>query len=103
MAVDQSILEALKLDTLDLPPEPRVVRLHVEEYEDWEGDPSLLIYIVIPDDTNIEKLPRGALLDLTGAIHDRLIEIGETRFPYTRVFTETNWTKAFGADACTRI
>jgi hypothetical protein len=101
MAVDQSIREALDLETLDLPPEPRVVRLHVLEIVDWEEVPALEISIVIPDETDVEAIPPGAMGEVTDAIHNRVLEMGETRLPYMRVLTETHFEERFGADSCT--
>jgi hypothetical protein len=102
VAVDQSIVEALDLDALELPAEPRVLRLHAEDWEDPDGDPALRIYVVIPDDTDVEATPRGATGILKLAIHDRLIEIGETRFPYMTILLESEAAEMFGAGTCTK-
>ena len=82
MPVDEKTRDALDLKSLVLPPEMPVSRIEVQDYTDWEGDPSLRVLVVLDESVDVEKLSGGVVGDLKSRIHDSLIDHGVTLFPY---------------------
>jgi hypothetical protein len=87
MAVDQKIIDALKLSDLRprLPENPRVVDIRVEDYVDTDGEDALRVWVILDEGVEVEKLNGRGLTDLTMAIHDRLRELGVELWPYVRM------------------
>ena len=85
MAITQDIREALDLKHLNLPPEPKVLAIEVEEYVDWTGDDALRVLVTIDEDTDVEKVPGESFLEMKEAIHDSLLSKGVELFPYISV------------------
>lgn len=82
MPVCADTIQALDIATLPIPPAMKVLRMDVEEYTDWTGDPALRIDVLIDDDTDIKKITGAALVEFKAAIHERLIKNGIHLFPY---------------------
>jgi hypothetical protein len=84
MAVDQEAREALDLNSLQLPSELPVVRLEVEDYTDWSGEPALKVWVILDEsvEIDIDKGLGEAVSRLKASIHDRLLDHGITLFPY---------------------
>jgi hypothetical protein len=102
MAVDEKIAQELTAanmrTSLCIPDELRLVRVDVEDYVDYEGNNALRVWIVLGDDVDEQDLPIDALIELKNAIHDRLLEVGEARFPYIFVTKESAPREASGEE-----
>lgn len=102
MAVDEKISQVLTAEnlrsSLHLPDELRLVRVDVEDYVDYDGNDALRVWIVLGDDVDEQDLPIDALIELKNAIHDRLLEMGEDRFPYIFVTKESEPREATGEE-----
>ena len=82
MPVDEKTRDALDLKSLNLPPEVPVSRIEVQDYTDWDGDPSLRLLVVLDESVDVEKLPTGAIGKLKSRIRDSLRDHGVDLFPY---------------------
>ena len=84
MAVDQKIVDALKLSDLKpkLPRNPRVVDIRVEDYVDTDGEDALRVTVILDERVKPEKINGQDVTDLTRAIHDRIRELGVELWPY---------------------
>jgi hypothetical protein len=87
MAVDEKTKEALDLKTLQLPSSPPVFQINVEEYEDWTGEESLRLQVVLAAHTDVSRITGQQVGELKRAIHDSLIAHGVSRFPYIFITT----------------
>lgn len=76
---------------LGLPDPGMVRRIVVEEYEDWTGEDSLSVYVVIADDAPQDDRIGPLMWPVEDAIRDAIILSGETRFPYLTVGTEADF------------
>lgn len=65
-----------------LPKEFDVVALSVEDYVDYEGEDALRVTVTLSDDTDETKIKGKLVIRLKRAIHDRLLAIGVSQFPY---------------------
>ena len=81
----------LSPDQLPLPKFPKAEEIKVEEYEDWTGDESLSVFVILedaaPEDETIGPLVRP----IHRAIHDALHQVGESCFPYILVGTRADY------------
>jgi hypothetical protein len=82
MPVDEKTRDALDFSQLDIPPEIPISRIDVENYTDWDGDPSLRLLVVIGESVEINKKNSRLIGDLKNRIHDSLQNHGITLFPY---------------------
>jgi hypothetical protein len=84
MAVDQKILDVLKLSELKskLPRDPRVVDIRVEEYVDTDGEDALRVTVILDESVKVEKLKGEDITALTSAIRQRLRDQGVKLWPY---------------------
>ena len=84
MAVDQKIVDALRLNDLKpkLPRNPRVVDIRVEDYVDTDGEDALRVTVILDERVKPEKVDGQDITDLTRAIHDRIRELGIELWPY---------------------
>ncbi len=84
MAVDQKILNVLKLSKLKskLPKNPKVVNIRVEEYVDTSGEDALRIWVILDESVDIEKFRGEDISALKSAIRDRVFELGVDLWPY---------------------
>jgi hypothetical protein len=84
MAVDQKIIDALKLSDLKpkLPRNPRVVDILVEEYVDTDGEDALRVTAILDEKVNVEKVSGQDVTDLKSAIRGRIRELGVELWPY---------------------
>ena len=82
MTVLEKTKEALDLSLLKLPPIPRVLSIAAEDYEDWDGMPSLKVQVIIDDDTEVDKVTGQMVGDVESAIRQSLREHGVREFAY---------------------
>lgn len=82
MSVDDKALKALDLDSLSLPPDPRVASVEVADYTDSTGEPALRVLVTLDETADIESLPSEAIGQLKSAIRASLRRHGITVFPY---------------------
>src|SRR5262249_30668019 len=84
MAVDQKILDALKLSDLrpKLPRNPRVVDVRVEDYVDTDGEDALRLTVILDERVDVEKLTAEDITALKTTIRNRLRELGVELWPY---------------------
>ena len=74
----------LDLESLKLPRKPKVRRIVIEPYVDHYGEDELRVWIVFDDATTDREFMSEGVREVTRAIRDALLEMGETRFPYKR-------------------
>jgi cytidylate kinase len=82
MTVDQKIREALRLEKLKLPRNPRVVDVRIEDYVDTSGEDALRVLVVLDEKVRVEKITGREVIDLKMAIRDWLREQGVELWPY---------------------
>ncbi len=68
MPVSAATKKALNLKKLKLPPSIPVVRVEVEDYTDWDGDPALKVLVVLDESVDPEKVDGNAVGDLKRAM-----------------------------------
>lgn len=86
MPVDTRVQDALRLESLNLPPRPRVIAIEAEDYVDYSGEEALRVWITIAEETTDEELRNGpATIQLKNAIRDSIRAKGITLFPYIRL------------------
>jgi hypothetical protein len=83
MAVDQGIVDALKLSDLKpkLPPNPRVVDIRVEDYVDTDGGDALRVTVILDEKVNVEKVRPEETGALKTTIRNRIRELGVELWP----------------------
>lgn len=96
--VDQTIDEALRLEDLNLPARPRVLRIFWQPYVDWQGEDSLKVWVILDDATDDSELTGEWSQILKSGIHDRLRERGITQFAYISVARESEYRELFEDD-----
>ena len=91
MAVDQRILDVLKLSDLKpkLPRNPRVVDIRVEDYVDTSGDDALRVWVILDEGVKVEKLKAEDTTALKTAIRNRIRELGVELWPYIDLVTQS--------------
>ena len=77
-------LPSLDLAALKLPRKPRVRRIVIEPYEDHTGEDELRVWIIFDDATTDRDFMSDGVREITRAVTDALLDMGERRFPYTR-------------------
>jgi hypothetical protein len=82
ISVDQKIREALRLETLKLPPNPKVVEVRVEDYVDTSGEDALRVTVILDEQVDVEKVTGREVINLKTAIRDRVREQGVELWPY---------------------
>jgi hypothetical protein len=80
--MDAKVKKALNLKILRFPPSLPVVRLEVEDYTDWTGDPALKVQVILDESTDVEHFDGQAVSDLMNEIRESLRKHGITLFPY---------------------
>jgi hypothetical protein len=75
---------SLDLARLKLPRKPRVRRIVIEPYVDHSGVDELRVWIIFDDATTDREFMSPGVRQVTRAIADALLDMGERRFPYTR-------------------
>jgi hypothetical protein len=82
MPVSEKTRKALDVKSLPLPPGLGVTKLEVEEYTDSTGEPSLRVWVILDESTDVEKVSGQSIGEFKSAIQQRLREHGNTLFPY---------------------
>lgn len=82
MTETEKIDKALELESLQLPPHPRVVRIEWEPFEDVSGADALRLNLVMGDETDVERTDVDDIHAIKRAIMDRLAAYGVNLFPY---------------------
>ncbi len=93
MAVDQKILDALKLTELKskLPRNPKVVDIRVEEYVDTDGEDALSVWVILDESVKVEKLRGEDIIALKSAIRNRIREQGTELWPYMHMAKQSEF------------
>jgi len=74
----------LDLASLKLPRKPKVRRIVIEPHVDHTGEDELRVWIIFDDATTDREFMSAGVLEVTRVVTSALLEMGETRFPYTR-------------------
>ena len=84
MSVDQKILDVLKLSELksELPRNPKIVDIRVEEYVDTDGEDALRVTVILDEGVKVEKVSGEDITALKSAIRQRIRDQGVTLWPY---------------------
>lgn len=88
MTETERIDKALELESLQLPPNPRVVRIEWEPFEDISGAEGLKLTVVLNEETTDKEIEKGGALPIERAIRDRLREMNVAQFPYIWIMRE---------------
>jgi hypothetical protein len=90
MAVDQKILDVLKLSDLKpkFPSNPRVVDIRVEDYVDTSKD-ALRIWVILDESVKVEKLRAEDTTALKTVIRNRIRELGVELWPYVKLVKQS--------------
>jgi hypothetical protein len=91
MAVDEKIQAALALEALPLPPSPRVEQIEAEYYVDSTGVDSLMIWVLLSDDTRDEEITGKNVMDIKAAIRESLLSHGVHLFPYSSLILRSDY------------
>jgi hypothetical protein len=85
MAVDQKILDVLKLSELKskLPRNPKVVDIRVEDYVDTDGEDALRVTVILDEGVKVEKLRVEDIDALESTIRQRIRDQTMELWPYT--------------------
>jgi hypothetical protein len=78
----QPIENALSLNELKFPESPRVVGLEWKIDEDWSGEDSLYIVVVLDDDTSDRDLEKAPIHKFKSTVIESLSKHGVKLFPY---------------------
>lgn len=91
MAVDQRVVDALKLSDLKsrLPRNPKVVDVRVEDYVDSDGEDALRVWAILDEKVNPAKISGQDVTDLKRAIRDRIRELGIDLWPYIQLVKQS--------------
>lgn len=81
MPESDRINEAIRVESLDLPPKPRVVRLAWELDEDSSGDDALEILVLFDDQTTDEEIEKAPIQEIKWKIIERLERHNVKLFP----------------------
>ncbi|NLS91870.1 MAG: hypothetical protein GXX96_06775 [Planctomycetaceae bacterium] len=82
MVDTQSIDNALSLDSLNLPPIPRIVKIAWDWYEDSSNEESLEVFVVLDDATTDTQIERAPIHEIKRTIAGSLEKNGVRLFPY---------------------
>jgi hypothetical protein len=84
MAVDQKILDVLKLSELKskLPRNPKVVDIRVEDYVDTDGEDALRVTVILDEGVKVEKVKAEDVTALKSAIRQRIRDQTMELWPY---------------------
>ncbi len=93
MPVDQKIQEALRLETLKLPSNPKVVEVRVEDYVDTSGEDALRVTVILDEQVEVEKVTGREVINLKTAIRDRLRKQGVELWPYISLAKQSELDK----------
>lgn len=91
MAVDEKTREALDLKKLQFPPRPPIDAIEVEPYENWYGEESLEVYVILNDSTCDDDLTGENVIQIKSAIAESLLDNGIRLFPYIRLIRQSDY------------
>lgn len=77
------------------PPCPPVARIEVEERLDSTDYPSLFFWVLFPDSVTEEEQTLEAVQPLEWTIKEEVWRLGETRWPYVRFRTESEYERRY--------
>lgn len=82
MPLTVDIRDALDPNKLPVPPAMRILKIDVEDYTNWQGEPALLISVLLDESTDVEKIGGAAISKFEMAVHDNLQNQGIKLYPY---------------------
>jgi hypothetical protein len=82
MAMDHNVIEALRLDSLTLPPSLDVQEVRVEEHTNADGEDSLRVLVVIGETIDPAEVSGADVAELKWQIRERLRAQGISLFAY---------------------
>jgi hypothetical protein len=87
MPVDQKIRDSLRLSDLksELPVNPRIVDIRVEDYVDTDGEDALRVTVILDEGVQVENVKAEDTIALKSAIRQRIREQGVDLWPYIRL------------------
>jgi hypothetical protein len=87
MPVDQKVRDSLRLSDLklELPPNPRVVDIQVDDYVDTDGEDALRVTVILDEDVQVENVRAEDTIAMKSAIRQRIREQGIDLWPYIRL------------------
>jgi hypothetical protein len=77
-----------------LPASPKVEAIRVIEDNDYYGDPSLYVWVQVPDDTPDDELSWAKIEPIRDLMVDEVTASGDRRFPYIKFVTVSDLAKA---------
>lgn len=85
MTITPTIFRAAEKGADEVLPEGTERSISVMETDDWQGESSLSIDVIVPDDFFKRNDVGDKLIDLADHIRRQLIAVGEKRFPYVEL------------------
>ena len=82
MTVIETVRDLLDWRKLPLPLSLHIIGMETEEYEDFHGEESLRVNVMIAEETDLSKVSGRDVGDLKNAIHQQLLDNGIPLFPY---------------------
>lgn len=98
MLEDPELADVLSVKKLNLPDRPKVVDVKFNDYQDWTGDDSLEVWVILDDATRDEEMTGPGVTQIIDAIFAALQAARESRFPYVRFGTRTDYEQRYSAD-----
>jgi hypothetical protein len=85
MPVDSALQEALRPSELRLPAHPKVTKISVEDFVDYDGYDSLRVQVIIDEHEDLESRADWDVIGLKRAIRNKIRSRGIQLFPYIRI------------------
>lgn len=101
MLRNEELAELLSLQNLNLPSPPKVVDVKFEEYEDWTGEESLRVYVILDDRTRDEDWRLDRIQPIQDGIRSALRAAGEERWVYFNFGTREHYDRRYNYDPAT--
>lgn len=98
MTTDKQTLEALDVRSLQLPANPPVVGVEVDDYTDSTGEPALRVQVILDESADIDAIQGAQVGELKFAIRDSLRRHGVTLFPYIFLAKRSELAEAASED-----
>jgi hypothetical protein len=82
METNERIRKALAVESLPLPPRPKVERVELQEYTDSLGDPAVQVFVILSEKTKDSERTAAMIRPIENAIRSALDKANVGRWPY---------------------
>jgi hypothetical protein len=95
---DDELSQLLSVKRLPLPEKPKVVDIKFEDYEDWAGDETKEVFIILEEGTPEDQPTLDELQPTYQAINDVFIQAHDPRLPYITAMTPSEFAQRYSYD-----